>query len=268
MIKLGTRPSAPPVLSSPKISRALAYLENQLHDNGGLSSEDFKSRNYWTAVKRELSEYQNGKCCFCERGRDPNRETDVEHFRPKLSVGDEPAPSHNGYWWLAYSWHNLFFVCSECNSIYKKNSFPLLNEPDRAFTKDDDITREKPYLLNPCEDDPEQFIIYDYTNRKVPMPVSSATDIDGRGHETIELLGLAKRPQLIAERAEKLVNMRLFADSLIHMKKSDKDYGDDLNECINSIKSHVSAKSTHAGFARFFYKQMGLDAYINDDTAQ
>ena len=227
MIKIDAKPSAddaPDVLSKQKIDDALDFLESQLKKNGGLSSKDFEGRNYWGEVKKDLSESQHGKCCFCERERDANRESDVDHFRPKLAHKNEPAPNHNGYWWLAYKWENLFFVCSECNSTYKKNFFPLINEDDRAFNKGDDLQKEKPYLLNPATDDPEQFIIYDYRNNKVPVPVSSANDNDGRGKKTVEVLGLNKRPDLITGRAEKLINMELCAKAINYMEQSEKEF--------------------------------------------
>lgn len=264
MIQFNDRPPAPAVLSRQKIIDALTYLENQLIENGSLSKKDFKGKNYWGEVKKDLSRFQHGKCCFCERGRDANRESEVEHFRPKLSHDQEPAENHNGYWWLAYAWENLFFVCSECNSKFKKNFFPLINPKDRAFNKDSDLSRERPYLLNPVLDDPEQFIIYDCTNSKVPVPVSGANDNDGRGKKTIELLGLNIRTTLITERAEKLINMELCAKAIIYFQMSDKDFGVQLEKHISSLKSHTNSKSIYAGFSRFYYRQMGLGEHIDN----
>lgn len=264
MIKLGAKPTAPEVLSRQKISDALAFLESQLNEKGSLSSKDFKGRNYWGEVKKDLWEYQDRKCCFCERQRDPNRESDVDHYRPKLAQNNEPAPGHDGYWWLAYTWENLFFVCSKCNSAYKKNSFPLINKTARAFNKDDDLLQERPYLLDPEKDDPEQFIIYDYTSLKVPVPVSGANDYEGRGRKTIEVLGLNKRTELITGRAEKLINMQLCARAIIRMVESDKNFGDQLDKNIERLKSHINSKSQFAGFSRFYYKnQAGLDKYVS-----
>lgn len=265
IIKLDTKPPAPDVLSSKKIDNALAFLENQLKKNGNLSTKDFKGINYWGEVKENLSEYQHSKCCYCERGIDANRGTDVEHFRPKLARNNEPAPNHKGYWWLAYKWENLFFVCSECNTTYKRNLFPLINEPDRAFTKDDNLLQERPYLLDPAIDDPEEFIIYDYTNPKVPVPVSSAKDHEDRGKKTIEVLGLSKRINLITGRSEKLKNMQIFAKLITYMSMSDKPYVDELDDCIGTLKSHINSKSQFAGFSRFYYIQVGLRKYVSTD---
>ncbi len=265
MIKLKSKPPAadtPPVLLRQKINDALAFLERQLERNGRLSTEDFKDKRYWGEVKEALWKYQDHKCCFCERQRDPNRESDVDHFRPKLVRNNEPTQNHKGYWWLAYKWENLFFVCSECNSTYKKNSFPLINERDRAFTKDDDLLLERPYLLDPATDYPERFIIYDYTNPKAPLLVSSANDHECRGKRTIEVLGLNKNTDLITGRAEKLNNMKICAKAINYMEMSDKDFGDQLDKNIERLKSHINSKSQFAGFSRFYYAQVGLDNYI------
>lgn len=260
MIKLGDRPSKPDVLSELKIESALSFLKDQLEKNGKLSFADFKNKRHWGKVKKDLWEYQNKKCCFCERQRDSNRESDVEHFRPKLESNGEPAPGHKGYWWLAYDWKNLFFACSDCNSGHKKNFFPLIAETDRALYKGDDLLKERPYLLNPELDDPEEFIAYDYTNDKTPYPVGK--DPEGRGEKTIEILGLRKRTGLITDRAEKLVDMELCARAIIRMEDSERDFGNSLDQSIRSLKSHVSSKSKFAGFSRFFYRQMGLREHV------
>ncbi len=44
---------------------------------------------------------------------------------------------------------------------------------------------------------------------------------------------------------------------------SDKDYGDKLDDCISSLKSHTNSKSQFAGFSRFYYKQVNLSKHIN-----
>jgi len=262
MIQLKAKPPAPAILSRAKISAALAVIRKQLDENGSLSSKVFDGKNYWGEVKKDLWKHQDRKCCFCERQRNSNRESGVDHFRPKLAKNNQPASGHNGYWWLAYNWDNLFFVCSACNETYKRNFFPLINEDDRVFIEGGDLSRERPYLLNPVTDNPEDFIIYDYTTSKVPVPVSSAGDHDGRGRKTIELLGLGKRTGLITARAEKLRDMELCQKSINHMERSDKDFGDVLDKTIETLKSHINSKSQFAGFARFYYKAVGLAHHI------
>lgn len=66
----------------------------------------------YASARRPLYTAQHRKCCYCERAVEEAHQ-DVEHFRPK-SV----------YWWLAWTWNNLLFVCKTCNE-HKGDSFPL-----------------------------------------------------------------------------------------------------------------------------------------------
>src|SRR5712692_4013168 len=159
MIKLSSRPGYPRVLKSTKVTKARSSLNKKVREGKKLSSSDFKGKSYWGETKQTLHEYQRGKCCYCERRRDANAEADVEHFRPKLGVTENSE--HSGYWWLAYEWNNLLFVCKSCNSDHKKNHFPLLQETDRVSTPDD-LSAEKPVLINPSLEDPADFIDYDW----------------------------------------------------------------------------------------------------------
>ncbi len=263
MIKLGEKPPAPGVLSRPKIATAYTYLRQQFAANGSVSSGDFNKKNYWTEVKQELSEYQFGKCCFCERGKDSNGETDVEHFRPKNAKGGMPAPGHHGYWWLSYDWENLFFSCKECNSIlFKGNNFPLVDNATRALIESDNIDAENPIFFDLVNEDPEDFIAYDL-GHQLPLPIPSANDPEMRARMTIDILGLAKRPNLATGRSIKLQNMALNVRA-IHYYRGAEAKEELLEESIDLLKTHTSSKSSYAGFARYYYKSNGLGQYIDE----
>ena len=82
-------------------------------------------------VKQALRAAQHDKCCFCESKLGHAQFGDVEHYRPKAgahqSATDPPA---RGYYWLAYTWENLYLSCEVCNRRHKRSLFPLAN-PDR-----------------------------------------------------------------------------------------------------------------------------------------
>ena len=106
---------------------------------------------------------QHSKCCFCESIFDATYAGDVEHFRPKAySRQDEHSPrNYPGYYWLAYNWKNLFYVCSRCNNK-KANYFPLANSATRARSPTDDVTLEQPLLLDPGgSEDPRDHIEFE-----------------------------------------------------------------------------------------------------------
>ena len=100
-------------------------------------------------VKSTLKTIQKNKCCFCEKKHDDEYGA-VEHFRPKLGYqlirGD--ALIRPGYYWQGYSWENLFYVCTPCNTA-KGNIFPLKNEANRSINHKC-TTKEDSLLLNPA----------------------------------------------------------------------------------------------------------------------
>jgi uncharacterized protein (TIGR02646 family) len=158
-----------------------------------------------STVKSVLKKAHHRKCCFCEKDQG-DEYGQVEHFRPKkgykVAKGDEIVRPQ--YFWLAYDWTNLLFVCATCNSAgYKGNLFPLLNEADRVGSFKEDIVIEEPLLLNPCGDkDPRDHI--SFVNE-----FPKAKTIYGK--KTIEICGLDRdtlndmRRKLIADIEARIV---------------------------------------------------------------
>ncbi len=133
----------------------------------------FESRIYNTAAKPELKPLYHGKCAYCESMMSDDAFT-VEHYRPKRG-------SHS-YYWLGYEWSNLLPVCKKCNHA-KGDRFPV-GVPSRVLPDSDKKGRvknpqllpngdldidamkadhpyllgEKPYLLHPEIDEPEEFL--------------------------------------------------------------------------------------------------------------
>ena len=150
------------------------------------------------SVKEALTVLFWGKCAYCEAKVLRGGPLDVELFRPKAGVVENP--DHPGYWWLAMVWENMLASCVDCNRIRthegvrtgKANRFPLEAETHRAFKPGDEV-HEQPMLLDPCNDDPEKHLIFDSSGTVV-----SDTD---RGKVTISVLGL-NRPFLVQARRE------------------------------------------------------------------
>ncbi len=193
-------------------------------------------------VKDFLYESQNGKCCYCERKRDKKRDSDVEHFRPKAKVKE--SEEHPGYWWLAYEWKNLLIACKTCNQGYKGTKFPLKNESKRVSSKNGDLNQEKPLLINPLEENPEEFITYDLT-KEDPIMIKAIGKCE-RAKKTINDLTGINDKSVMEERAEKI---KSYEDALLLSKlQDDKKY----------INKYTCSKSQFSGFARFYFKEKGL----------
>lgn len=146
-------------------------------------------------VKRALLKLQYRKCCYCEQRR-RRSELAVEHFRPRTAIRQaKKGPLiYPGYFWLAYSWSNLYLSCDECNSRFKSAYFPLLNPTARARQCTDLVKNERSILVDPGGDNPRRHFRFEG-----PEMVG----LTGRGRKTIELLQL-NEDNLMIEREEKI----------------------------------------------------------------
>jgi len=260
MIKTKIRPSVPSTLESTKVIRLKESLSQKAQDGEVILSEDFTS--YWTAddVKEKLWTMHRGKCCYCERKRDMKRESDVEHFRPKAEVTDDQT--HKGYWWLAYDWDNYLLSCKTCNQTYKKNWFPLIDENQRAKGPEDDIDNEQPFFINPAEEDPEDYISFEWGTAFGIFVKAVGTDNEGRGARSTMQLGL-NEGTLPEQRAEIVKNLMNLARDMYDAKEENAEHK--IKEYGKLIKENTSADNEFAGFRRKFFRGLGLSEYISGD---
>jgi hypothetical protein len=154
----------------------------------------------WKSAKVRLRAEALDKCAYCESPTE-SQHGDVEHFRPKST-----------WWWLAVCYDNYLLSCQICNQTYKGDKFPLQaggaarGEPAVQSTDSDavldalvdsfapdpfsvltnrtlasylaDCLAEQSLLIHPCQDKPEDFIIYeaDATLRSVKVLPRHAAD--------------------------------------------------------------------------------------------
>ncbi len=256
MIKLGKRRSPPKSLNDKTVKDLKKAIAAKIKAGEKVKSEEFYPHWRKKDVRKDLLEIHHGKCCYCERKRDFQRELDVEHFRPKAGVH---GVDHPGYWWLAYSWDNYFNSCMRCNRDFKKTHFPLKSEKMRAFGPDDDLNKEKPQLINPIDENPEDFIGYKWDNEEIVLSIGK--DAEGRGKETIQILRL-NRSSLLRERADIILNLKAMA-KLMKIARSQNNV-DMKDEGAAMIKAETSPKKTFAGFRRAYFRSLGLGEYIFD----
>jgi uncharacterized protein (TIGR02646 family) len=149
-------------------------------------------------VRKALERLFNRKCAYCESCVE---NFDVDHLRPKGRVAERK--NHPGYYWLAYTWSNLYPSCQACNqrrrdrplwgdarsgsTAGKADQFPLSDEDTRAMTPADDLARETTELIDPCGVDPEQFLSYD------PLGGISSLQDNPQGKATIRVFHLDRR---------------------------------------------------------------------------
>ena len=157
------------------------------------------------SVKDMLKNAQYGKCCFCEGKSNAFAPKDVEHYRPKGAVRQDENSSvlKPGYFWLAYSWQNLYWCCQFCNRSHKRDYFPLRDPAKRARSHSDNLAEEEPLIVDPGgADDPREHIRF---RREHAVGV---TDI---GRTTVRVVCL-NRPDLVEERLGRLAELGRLLD--------------------------------------------------------
>jgi len=142
-------------------------------------------RQIWRDLDAALAALSNGKCWYSE-SRNPTADKNVDHFRPKSRVHDDP--SHEGYWWLTFSWRNYRYSSQWCNqrrvddgggtSGGKWDRFPLCPGSIRARLETDDIDQENPELLDPV--DPDDWRLLTYRPDGHPIPTKPAGTLEHR----------------------------------------------------------------------------------------
>src|SRR5262249_46937 len=131
---------------------------------------------------------------------------DVEHFRPKGAWQQREGTSlqYPGYFWLAYTWDNLFLSCTLCNQRYKRNLFPLRAQKHRAHPKKRDVSKEAPLVIAPS-DNREKHITF---VGEMAVPVKNSR----RGTATIAILEL-NRDELVKRRRSRCAHVKALQKS-------------------------------------------------------
>ncbi|MCY4355099.1 MAG: hypothetical protein OXC09_10020 [Truepera sp.] len=168
-----------------------AYEANRVDFENGTRKFQFKRNIYGhCTVRGVLKSAQNGKCCYCEgKAFAPHAAADVEHYRPKGTVrqDEQSGAVLPGYFWLAYSWENLYLCCQICNRNCKRDIFPLKNPAKRARSHADNLAEEEPLILDPGGlDDPRKHIRF---HKEIAFGLTEV------GRNTIQIIGL-NRPEL------------------------------------------------------------------------
>lgn len=148
----------------------------------------------WAELKDYLLRLFDGRCAYCEAIIETVAHGEVEHYRPKAKV--EEDDTHSGYFWLAYDETNYFPACSKCNGARAKmNHFPLAENGQRARGPQDDLSLERPLLLNPYQDNFSEHLTF----RLVIVGEFPACTVSGttpKGETSITVYHLKRGPLL------------------------------------------------------------------------
>jgi hypothetical protein len=185
----------------------------------------------WGELKDHLQDLFQGRCGYCEAQFQAVSFGDVEHYRPKAAVTDDPK--HPGYYWLAYDPENYLPACSQCNAGRKRNLFPV--KGSRAMHPKADLTQEDPLLLNPYRQKHCDHIAYISTlYPSHPQPVHGrAIPKTEYGRASIASYGLDRDP---------LVRRRLIAQNSALLKIKAAMYTADPVKLTNLVQDCVDGR--------------------------
>jgi uncharacterized protein (TIGR02646 family) len=143
----------------------------------------------WRDLTASLAALTNGKCWYSE-SRNPTADKNVDHFRPKSHVDEDP--NHEGYWWLAFQWRNYRYASQWCNqrrvdeahgtSGGKWDHFPLCPGSPRSRLETDDYALEQPELLDPIDPDDWKLLTFRQDGR--PTPAKSPDTVEYKRAQT------------------------------------------------------------------------------------
>ena len=255
-----TKPSRPDALLAGARRTAAdcaAYDEHRDEYTNGVKRFDFERAIYGHAdVRAALREAQQCKCCYCEGRFAAFAAFDIEHYRPKGAVRQDEKSQRQlpGYYWLAYSWENLYLCCPICNSSGKKDLFPLADQTARARSHRDDVARESPLLIDPGgTDDPRAHIRF-----RLEHAVSQ-TDA---GCRTIDVLDL-NRPELLDARRRHLTRLRELQGLQEVVQRLDAD---GLEPHVIELRERARRKLARAPLPSAIFSAMAADFLREHDA--
>jgi uncharacterized protein (TIGR02646 family) len=164
----------------------------------------------WLGTRDALQKLFHSKCAYCECQLINVGEVDVDHYRPKsnaMSIDKRVSPEH--YWWLAYTWENLYPTCKQCNR-QKASRFPVKGPRVPIGTTGGKLHKENRLLLDPCYDKPDQFLRFNEDGT-----VSGKGNI---GKTSIEVFGLNRKP-LVESRRKEISSLRSLLMNLAELSK-------------------------------------------------
>ena len=270
MIKVNrSRVPVPSVLSGPT-----SVGEAERASNAALLRADPGAKLRFRAYKHSsvapaLEQLFLGKCAYCESQYINVQPVDVEHFRPKSEVhhtrGTAPM---KGYWWLAAEWENLYASCIDCNRARyhpiqaggrgqfkrgKENLFPLQAPICPAHTEGCEKL-ELPLLLDPCVDDPDQYLDWSDEGAVIARTDSTGSPLAKAKH-SVECYGL-DRGGLLAVRLDRatlvratIINLKR-AEENARIYQSDLAFLGDVRREVATLQSFLEPNAPFCGMAR------------------
>jgi uncharacterized protein (TIGR02646 family) len=204
------------------------------------------------SIKLALEKLFHGKCAYCESRYTGLHPVDIEHWRPKSEVlNDGDRKARFGYYWLACDWNNLLPSCIDCNRMRnhldrfegetillgKGNWFPLAEGNERATGEKEEF-KEQPLLLNPCEDNPEDYLRLHEEGNVLPK-IDETNQPSTKAKNSIRIYGL-NRDGLVYERRERslVIQQKILVIRNLISLLNDESKNTETSLLIEDLLSH------------------------------
>lgn len=209
-----------------------------------------RSQRFYSKLMDVLHTTFYSKCVFCE-SKVKREASKILRYRP-FSINKKVQPN---YLWLSWQWPNLYLLCTLCHSAYEKDEgarkFELLSVGKRITLDGPILERlfdvvylnriEKPYLIDPCFDNPEQLLGYDIDENGLVFP--RAIEENVRAQHTISIFALDER--LGFQRKESLQAFRRSFDDILDTPNTEQ---------IDSLLLQCQPASEFAGMKRYYLR--------------
>lgn len=220
----------------------------------------------WRELAPQLAKLFNKKCWYSE-SLNPGSDKDVDHFRPKNRVDEDPE--HEGYWWLAFNWRNYRYSCQWCNQRRvdaqnkteggKWDRFPV-SGTFRANQEIDHWESEDINLLDPI--DPDDWKLLTFLPNGEPKPARpQGTREYERAEISIQVYHLHCQ-ELVRDRKKKATEVRLLVEELdtLILKITDpiirKIYKNRQKDLFRLIDKNSEYSAAALAYARFYVYKM------------
>lgn len=194
-------------------------------------------------LQEKLKNIYYEKCAYCEK-KLIDSSFHIEHYRPK-----------DKYYWLAYSWDNLFLSCSHCNTskgtkFLTKNA--VIVHTGESFSdihnlSDDYDSRELPMIINPEKDDILNKITFDKNG--------IITSYDERVTYTVNIACKLNRDALIDLRMEVLNDFKRLINDYYNLfdQKNQTDNENVIKSLFPLVKKFIDDCHSQNNFYSFRY---------------
>ncbi len=233
----------------------------------------------WRDLAPYLAQLRKSKCWYSE-SQNPTSDKNVDHFRPKSRVAEDPA--HEGYWWKAFDYRNYRYSSQWCNQrrVDEDNStrggkwdhFPLQSGSFRARQETDDIDLEDVMLLDPIDPDDWKLLTFRPDGHPTPAKENGTLEYE-RAATSIEVYHLGYKElidgrRILAGKVQRTIEYMTTLRSEISDPAMRRLYKQHQKELLRFIHPDTEYSAAALAYARAEIYKLELGNQVKRDWLQ